>query len=124
MNAAGNTTHAELEELEHRGWEALSGPGGVTFYNDVMASDGVMIFPGTIMDKQEALAAIADAAPWSTFALEHLKVIEQGPDAGVVVYYAIAQREGSSPYRAWMSSAYVRREGRWLLVVHQQTPGG
>jgi hypothetical protein len=27
----------EVEELERRGWEALSGPDGVAFYADVMA---------------------------------------------------------------------------------------
>ena len=47
----------ELEELEHEGWRALSGPDGVAFYRDVMADDGVMVFPGMVMDKARALEA-------------------------------------------------------------------
>jgi hypothetical protein len=51
---------SELEALEVRGWEALSGPDGAAFYQE--------------------------------------------------------------PYRALMSSVYARRDGRWRLVLHQQTP--
>jgi hypothetical protein len=62
------------------------------------------------------------AAPWSTFELSDVRVIEHAPDSAIVTYLAEAQREGATPYRALMSTAYVRRDGRWRLVLHQQTP--
>jgi len=113
---------AELEELEREGWEALSGPGAAPFYSELMADDGLMVFPDIVMDKGESLRAIADAAPWVSFDLSKLKVIEATNNSGVVVYHATAQRAGEPPYEADMASHYARRDGRWRLVLHQQSP--
>ena len=112
----------ELEALERRGWEALSGPDGAAFYANLMADDGVMVFPGMTLDRTRTLRAIAAERPWSSFELTDLRVIEGGPDSAFVVYRAVAQRPGESTYRARMSTAYARREDRWRLVLHQQTP--
>jgi hypothetical protein len=49
-------------------------------------------------------------------------VIEATPDSAIVTYQATAQRTGEPEYRALMSSAYARRQGRWQLILHQQTP--
>ena len=113
---------AEPEALERAGWDALSGTEGAAFYEDVMADDGLMMFPGMVMDKPESLRAIAGAAPWSTFNLHDMRVIEATPDAAVVTYGASAQRSGEGAYQALMTSVYARRDGRWRLVLHQQTP--
>ena len=112
----------ELEALERRGWEALSGPNGAEFYRDAMADDGVMVFPGVVMDKAAALEAIAGAAPWTWFELTDVRHIDVTPDSGMVVYHAAAQRAGEEIYKAEMTSAYARRNGRWQLVLHQQSP--
>jgi hypothetical protein len=101
----------EVDALELRGWEALAGPDGAAFYDDLMADDGVMVFPGVILDKAATLRAIAGAAPWQSFELTDLHVIEGTQDSGIVVYRATAQRAGEEPYRALMSSAYARRDG-------------
>ena len=112
----------ELEALERRGWEALRGPDGAAFYRDVMADDGLMVFPGMVLDKEGTLEAIASAAPWSEFDLSDVRVVEASPDAAAVIYRAVARRAGEAPYRALMTSAYAFRDGRWRLIVHQQTP--
>jgi uncharacterized protein (TIGR02246 family) len=114
-------TH-ELEELERRGWVALSGADGAAFYADLMAGDGVMVFPGMVLDKAEALRAIEGAPPWATFELRDVRVVEATSDAAVVTYRATAQRAGEKAYEALMSSVYARRDGRWQLLLHQQTP--
>ena len=62
------------------------------------------------------------APPWATFELIDPRVIELTDDSGVVVYRAKAQRAGEESYSAMMSSTFVRRDGRWLLAFHQQTP--
>ena len=113
---------AEIEDLERRGWQALSGPDGVAFYADVMADDGVMVFPGSVLDREASLRAIGDAPPWSTFELADLQVIEIGPDSALVIYRATSQREGEAEYRALMSSVYARRDGMWQLALDQQSP--
>jgi uncharacterized protein (TIGR02246 family) len=112
----------ELEALERRGWEALSGPDGAAFYEEAMADDGLMVFPGMVMDKATALATIREVPPWATFELSDLQVAGD-EDAALVTYRAKAQRLGQHEYEAVMSSVYVRRHGRWLLLLHQQSPG-
>jgi uncharacterized protein (TIGR02246 family) len=112
---------SEVEDLERRGWEALSGPDGATFYADLMADAGLMVFPGLTLDKGATIRAIAGARPWSWFRLEDVRVIAGG-DTAVVTYGATSQREGEDEYRARMSSVYARVDGRWRLVLHQQSP--
>jgi hypothetical protein len=112
----------ELEELERRGWEALSGPDGAAFYRDAMADDGVMVFPGMVLDKPATLEVMARVAPWASFELHDVQEIRVSADCGMVVYQADAQRSGETPYHADMTSVYVRRDDRWQLVLHQQSP--
>ena len=113
----------ELEELERRGWEALSGPDGAAFYEEVMADDGLMVFPfGMVLDKAATLKAIAGERPWARSDLADVRVIEGGPESCIVTYRAEAQRPGESPYRALMTTVYARRDGRWRLLLHQQSP--
>jgi uncharacterized protein (TIGR02246 family) len=112
----------EIESLERRGWQALSGSDGAAFYADVMADDGVMVFPGSVLDRDASLRAIVDARPWSTFDLADMRVIEFGQGSVLVTYRATSQREGEAEYRAVMSSVYGRRDGVWKLVLHQQSP--
>ena len=111
----------EIRAIEEDGWRALMGPGGAAFYERTMADDGVMVFPGAVLDKEASIAAIGAAAPWRSYTLDDVRVIG-GEDHAVIVYRATAEREGGVPYVALMTSHYARREGRWWLVVHQQTP--
>src|SRR5918992_1629754 len=104
-----------LEALERRGWDALSGPGGAAFYEDAMADDGLMVFPRLVLDKAAALAAIRAEKPWTRYELQDVRVIEIGPNLGAVVYHAVASRSGRGAYRAVMSSVYARRAGDWQL---------
>ncbi|MGH2428850.1 MAG: nuclear transport factor 2 family protein [Candidatus Limnocylindria bacterium] len=111
----------EIETLERRGWEALSGTDGDAFYRDLMADDGLMVFPRLVLDKEQTITAIAAERPWSSFELTDVRVVEAGSDCAVISYRASARR-GPGPYDALMSTVYVRRDGRWQLVLHQQTP--
>ena len=112
----------EIEQLERRGWDALSSADGAAFYENLMADDGLMVFTGMILDKAATVSAIGDAPPWESFELADVRMIEGTPDSGTIVYRATARRAGEEPYRAMMSTVYARRQGRWRLVLHQQTP--
>jgi hypothetical protein len=112
---------SEIERLERDGWSALSGPNGAEFYARVMADDGLMVFPGTVMDKAAALEAIRGAQPWSSFVLSDVRV--SGDDSTELIVYGASARRGDAPtYVAEMSSVYVRRSGEWRLLLHQQSP--
>ena len=111
----------EIEELERRGWAALSGPDGAAFYEEVMSDDGLMVFPGLTLDKARTIRAIRGERPWSSHELADVRVVEDG-DTSLITYHAASRRAGDDQYRARMSSVYVRRDGRWRLILHQQSP--
>lgn len=114
----------ELIELEQQGWRALAteGDAGRKFYASVLREDAVMLFPGGMrIEGRERILESLGAQPWETFRLEDPKVVQLTQEAAIVVYKVTAQRKGSEPYTALISSTYVRDE-RWQLVFHQQTP--
>ena len=113
---------SELEALERKGWQALSGPDGADTYEELLADDSLMVFPGMTMDKATAVAGIREAEPWQTWAMDEVRVRELGDDAAVITYLATAQRADTPVYRAYMSSTYARRDGQWQLILHQQSP--
>jgi hypothetical protein len=115
----------DLVELEKQGWRALSSEGdaGRRFYRSILRDDAVMLFPGgfRLEGKQEILASLA-AQPWQSWQIEAAQVIALTENASALAYRVTARRQGSEPYVALVSSTYVRSEGEWKLVLHQQTP--
>ena len=65
---------------------------------------------------------MASATPWSRYALSDARVLRLGADVATVIYRIRAQREGQPEFVAVCTSAYVRRDGRWKLALHQQSP--
>jgi hypothetical protein len=112
-----------LRGLEEEGWKALSEGLAAEFYEREMVEEAVMVLPmPVVLDKAEAVAAMSQAQPWASFRIQEPQLIRLGPDSAALVYRATAEREGSPPYRALMTSTYVRRSGAWKLALHQQTP--
>ena len=70
---------------------------------------------GRSYSKEDILDRLAAEAP-SVVAIEHFAVQLLGPEAALATYTSV---HGSS--RAYRSSVWVWREGRWLLVYHQGT---
>ncbi len=115
----------DLIELEEQGWQALSSEGEASkkFYSSVLRDDAIMLFPGgMLVDGKEKILGSLDTQPWKSFQIEELQVISLSENAAVLVYKVTAQREGSDPYVALITSTYVLSDGRWKLVLHQQTP--
>lgn len=117
MNSMGR----EIEELERRGWDALTGSTGATFYDELMTDDALMVFPGLTLDRAGTVRAIAAERPWQSYRLDEIRIPEAG-DTAVITYRARTRREGEGEYRARMSSVYARVDGRWRLLLHQQSP--
>lgn len=114
----------ELIELEEQGWRALSAPGdaAINFYASVLRDDAVMLFPGGLrIEGRDSILQSLAAQPWRSFQIENSRLIALGEDSAVVIYKVTAQRDGSDPYAALISSTYVY-DTAWRLVVHQQTP--
>ncbi|GAA3383779.1 nuclear transport factor 2 family protein [Cryptosporangium minutisporangium] len=115
----------EVTTLEEQGWRALaSGPAAaLEFYERVLDDAVLMLLPGGLaLDDRDTILKSMSGQPWASFELSDWRVVRPTPDTAVVAYRADAQRDGSAPYSALISSVYVRRQDGWKLTVHQQTP--
>ncbi len=116
--------HDELLEIERAGWRALStgGDAAATFYDEVLAGEVLMLLPGgMVIDDRASVVDSMRGAPWTSFELSDERVLDLGEAGAVVTYRATAVRDGQE-YRALFNSTYVREDGAWKLVLHQQTP--
>ena len=98
----------QLLELERGFWTA-----GVEFYEERLARDCVMVFPGAgILSRDAVIAAIAAASRWVDVEMADVHVAPLGEGAAILAYAAEARRDGSAnPYSALVSSACVRQHG-------------
>lgn len=114
----------EIIELERRGWEALStsGEAAARFYDEVLADEVLMLFPGgMIMDDRSKVVASMTGPPWSSFEISEERTFPVSDDVAIVAYRATTVRDGET-YEALFNSTYVHQNGSWKLAFHQQTP--
>jgi hypothetical protein len=108
-----------LWERERRFWT-----GGEEYYRRNLASEVLMVFPDLVLDRDGTIEAIAAAPRWMSVTFEQQRFVPLSDDAAAIHYRALARREDEPlPYQALATSVYVRRDGEWLLAIHQQTPG-
>jgi ketosteroid isomerase-like protein len=109
----------DLRRLEEGFWHATRDAG---YYQDHMRDDGLAVFAGSIMTKDEAARSTQaeEAAAWKDVRVGDARLIEIAADVAAFVYEGSATRDGS-PYRATCSTVYARRDGEWQLVLHQQS---
>ncbi len=112
----------ELVQLETAGWEALSSDRGADHYAEAMTADAVMVVPGMVLSRDQAVAAIGEAPPWSSFRIDDPRVVRLVDGAAALTYRATAQRQGSPAFEALMTTTFVRDGDRWRVALHQQTP--
>lgn len=114
---------ADLLALEHRGWDSLCDGTGADFYGALMTADAVMVLAhGFVLDRDQVRASLADAPPWSSYAIEDPRLVPVGQGAAALVYRARAVREDEPPFVAWMTSVYDVTGPTPRLSVYQQTP--
>ncbi|MFA9430328.1 nuclear transport factor 2 family protein [Egicoccus sp. AB-alg2] len=110
----------ELLDQERAFWGA---GGDADFYREHFADDGHCVFAVGILDKDAVLQAIAAGAPWTDLQVDEVSVAPIGDDAAAIAYRASALPEGGDVrYETYVSSVYVRRDGRWQLFLHQHVP--
>jgi hypothetical protein len=115
-------THDELLRLETDGWEALHQGTGRAYYSGLLADDAGMLLPQVgLLSHDKALDGM-EGQPWSWFQIRNPLTVELSDDAAVLHYRVQARRDFQEEYQALISSTYVRRDGRWRLALHQQTP--
>ena len=117
-------TKTVLLDLERRGWDSLCDSTGAQFYGDLMTDDAIMVLAdGAVMDRDAVVASLEHAPPWQSYDIDDLRVIAADDGTAALVYVGTGYRDGDQPaFVGVMSSVYVRQDGRWRLVLYQQTP--
>ena len=114
----------ELLALEQRAWSALtSDEDAAEFYERILSHDMVMVLPGMVLDRAEAMESWMRSVPWRDVKIDDVRLVSLDTNAALLTYRATARRaEDVESYRALCTSAYRMADGRWWLVFQQQTP--
>lgn len=121
--SADRNVNAELLDLEHAGWQALSTghSRGAEHYGALMTEHAVMVLAnGQVMTRDEVVDALGAAPPWDTYTIEDPHVLAITDDVRALMYRATATR-GDTTFRGAMTSVYVAAGDRWHLALYQQT---
>jgi len=76
-----------------------------------------------VMSKED-IAKTAEAGRWGDIQLAPKGFMQLSEQSAIVSYECSARRKDGQPYRALISSGYVRRPDGWKMAFHQQTPVG
>jgi len=118
--------HAKLRhalmQSEVASWEWVK-TKNVTALTDYFADDALLIFgDGSRFGKPEFLKALPGLA-MSDIVIDKATsgVIVISPDVATLLYRA-SYKSGNTTYKVASASTYVRRGGKWLSVLYQETP--
>ncbi|MBB5923376.1 hypothetical protein FHR81_004447 [Actinoalloteichus hoggarensis] len=89
-------------------------------YAEVLHDDALVIVPGAVLDRAQCIAAMNSSPGWDETAFSDTRLIETVHTATVA--YTFTGRRDDATYSATLASTYLRRDGDWRLLVHQQTP--
>ncbi|MFI9504530.1 hypothetical protein [Nocardia sp. NPDC052566] len=111
-------------EIEHLQWRAQSAGLAADFYAVAVADDAVFAVPSpqASLSRQILLNEVAGAPPIETYQILEFHERDLGADARIVFYEMYQKRIGLDGIYAAISTVYVRRGERWLMLYHQQTP--
>lgn len=117
----------ELVALERQSWQAWKSHDG-RFFEGFLSDDHVDVGFGGVSDRKTVIAGVAGGGCTVTsYAVDHFTLTRFGTDTAVLTYHAVQDTlcgKVRVPSPTWVGSLFVRRDGRWLNAVFQQTPAG
>ena len=123
--AQSSTVTAELERLERASWVAWQNHDG-KFFSEFLSDDHSEVAGSGIANKQSVVSFVASGAcTVSNYSLDEMNVRQLADNVAVVTYRATQNTmcgKTKVPSPAWVSSTFVKRDGRWRNAIYQQTP--
>jgi hypothetical protein len=114
-----------LIDLEKQSWVAWKGHDAA-FFSRFLSDDHVEVGPRGVLGKADIVAGVASpACKVESYAVDKFKFTRVAEDVALLSY--LAQQKTACggvavPSPAWAASLYVKRDGRWVNVLYQQTP--
>lgn len=114
------STKADILAIERGFWTHADDP---RYFEDHYADDGMTVLePMGVIGKETAVGMTADS-PWTDVEMTDVEIREITPDLVVLAYHGVGRRDDDeAPYRGSIASSYVRRDGRWQLVLTAHQP--
>ena len=114
-----------IVDLEKQSWEAWKKRDG-KFFQEFLADDHVEVGANGIATKAQVVKFVGSSAcTVKSYSVDRFKLVKLDRDIALLTYHAEQDTlcyEKPVPSPAWVSSLYVRRNGRWQNALYQQTP--
>jgi hypothetical protein len=108
----------DLVAIERRLWS-----GGKAAYRRALDDSCLLAFAAMAgVSSRDTIADRADASRWRELQMELEGFLQPTRDVALLTYLARVVRADRQPYTARVSSGYVKRDGGWKMMFHQQTP--
>lgn len=112
------TDKDDLWTLEKKFW--TEGADGI-HHLTAKGALAVLPYPAGILVDEAIWQETAVAQRWRTVIFTE-PVLTQKGDVAVLAYHVSAERADVPIYEALCTSTYLRDEGEWFRLAHQQTP--
>jgi hypothetical protein len=113
-----------LVALEKESWRAWQHRDGA-FFQKFLSDDHVEVGFRGVTNKSVVVAGVSSpACVVHRFAVDSFQLTTLNPTTALLTYHAAQQtlcNGHAVPSPVWVSSLYVRRGGRWLNAMYQQT---
>ena len=97
---------------------------GGNYYREHVDDECLLAFSDMagVHSNEEIAGMNPGAGNWKNVSLDEKGLAHLSDDAVVLTYEVSAQRRSGEPYKALVSTGYVKRDGEWKMAFHQQTP--
>jgi hypothetical protein len=98
--------------------------GGASEYRHTLDGDCLVAFTemAGVQTRDKIADMVAKGDRWREVDMEVEGFLQPTDDVTILTYRVSAVRGDDAPYNARVSSGYVKRDGDWRMMFHQQTP--
>jgi hypothetical protein len=98
--------------------------GGPDDYRELLDDECLVAFGkmAGVSDREAVAGTVSDSPRWRNVKLHVEGLLQPTEAVAILTYRASATSPKDEPYRALVSSGYIKRDGDWKLMFHQQTP--
>ena len=109
----------DLLKLERGFWTE-----GGDYYREHVDEECLVAFTemAGVHSNEEIAGMNPGAGNWKNVELDEKGFVQLSDESVVLTYEVNAKRTTGEPYKALVSTGYVKRDGDWKMAFHQQTP--
>ncbi len=120
-----SAVRATVTALEKESWAAWQAHDG-GFFRRTLSEDHLDLHDTGTIGKDQVVAGVASGACIvKTYDVGDMRFTRVSEDTAMLVYRASQDTHcgpAAVPSPVWVTSLYVKRDGRWLNLLYEQTP--